>query len=94
MYYTLFRIPPELFGLPLFGPTGMATLLWLVVALAVTAFNARKQGLDSEVVSNAVLMIECPSGRLDELAISQILQTYQAKTYGRSGPVRKQIFAI
>ena len=57
MYYTLFRIPPELFGLPLFGPTGMATLLWLVVALAVTAFNARKQGLDSEVVSNAVLMI-------------------------------------
>lgn len=43
---------------------------------------------------NAVLMIECPSGRLDELAISQILQTYQAKTYGRSGPVRKQIFAI
>lgn len=43
---------------------------------------------------NAVLMIECPSGKLDEVSITNILQTYQAKTFGRSGPVRKQIFAI
>lgn len=43
---------------------------------------------------NAVLIIDCPSGKLDEASITDILQTYQARTYGRSGPIRKQIFAI
>jgi phosphatidylglycerol:prolipoprotein diacylglycerol transferase len=51
MRQTLFYIPHELFGLPVFGWQGWAAMLWLVVTVALIAWLVRKQGWTEETYS-------------------------------------------
>jgi phosphatidylglycerol:prolipoprotein diacylglycerol transferase len=47
---TLFHIPQQLFGYPLFG-MGVLLAVWAVVSIAVLAWLIRKQGLNNDTVS-------------------------------------------
>jgi phosphatidylglycerol:prolipoprotein diacylglycerol transferase len=47
---TLFYIPQELFGYPLFG-MGLLLAVWAVVSIGVLAWLIRKQGLNNDTVS-------------------------------------------
>lgn len=63
----------------------------------------RDQGLPHQIAldtaralkgGDAVLAIECPTGKLRESEVMQVLGKYQAHSFGRTGTVRKVIFAI
>jgi len=47
---TLFHIPPELFGIPVFG-VGWLLLAWIVISLAILAFASRQQGWNRDTLS-------------------------------------------
>lgn len=56
MRQTLFYIPHEAFGLPVFG-YGWAAMLWLIVTLALIAWLVRRQGWTEETFSYFPVLI-------------------------------------
>ena len=48
MMPTLIRIPPELFGLPVFG-VGWLLELWLVLVVGVAVWQVRRHGWTKEM---------------------------------------------
>lgn len=57
------------------------------------------QGIASETAEalrtgSAVVALECPTEKLGEFEVMEILNKYQAQTFGRTGTARKAIYAI
>jgi phosphatidylglycerol:prolipoprotein diacylglycerol transferase len=53
---TLFHIPPELFGLPVFG-VGWLLAAWVLVSLAILAIVVRKQGWNRDTASYVPFLV-------------------------------------
>ena len=50
MLQTLFYIPDHLFGLPVFGPSGILFVLWAIAAVALIGRHLYQHGFNSELL--------------------------------------------
>ncbi len=53
---TLFHIPPEFLGIPVFGPFSWAILLWAIVSIGLLALLIRQNGFNAETKSYLPLL--------------------------------------